>query len=77
MNQRIDYYAHTKSQIPLMSEKLTDTVGNIVFPFSDKEEQLKFFNQMLEDLLLLASKDGCIASGCGLSTLKALLSKLD
>ena len=38
-----------------MSNKLTDTVGNLVFPFSDKEEQLEFFGQMLEELLTISS----------------------
>ena len=75
MSQKNDYYARDP-QIPLMSEKLTDTVGDI-FPFSDKEEKIGFFNLMLSDLLLLASKDGCVAAGCGLETIKALLSKLD
>lgn len=76
MSQKIDYYARTESQIPLMAEKLADTVSDI-FPFSDKEERIGFFNLMFSDLLPLASKDGCVAAGCGLETIKALLSKLD
>jgi hypothetical protein len=45
-----------------MSDKLTDTVGNTVFPFhsDDKDKQQEFFDQMLEDLLYLTSKKSII-----------------
>lgn len=76
VNQEISYRARTESQIPLMAEKLTDIVGE-VFPFADKEEKIAYFDLMLADLLLLASNDGCIAAGCALETIKALLSKFD
>ena len=52
MSQKINYHSRTTDQISLMAEKLTDTVGNTVYPFSDKEEQLEFFNLMLEELLI-------------------------
>ena len=78
MSQKIDYHARTETQIPLMSDKLTDTVGNTVFPFSDKEKQLEFFDQMFEDLLYLTStKKYYLAANWALETIKALLSKLD
>lgn len=76
MNQKIDYYARDP-QIPLMSKKLTDTVGSIVFPFSDKEEQLEFFDQMLEELLTISSVPRYTPEGIALNTIKALLSKLN
>lgn len=77
MSQKIDYYARDP-QIPLMSDKLTDTVGNTVFPFSDKDKQREFFDQMLEDLLYLTStKKYYLAASWALETVKALLSKLD
>ena len=77
MSQKIDYYARNP-QIPLMAEKLTDAVGNTVFPFSDKEKQLEFFDQMFEDLLYLTStKKYYLAANWALETIKALLSKLD
>lgn len=77
MSQKIDYHARTETQIPLMSDKLTDVVGNTVFPFSDKEEQLEFFNQMLEELLTISSVPRYTPEGIALNTIKALLSKLD
>jgi hypothetical protein len=77
MSQKIHYHARTEHQIPLMSNKLTDTVGNLVFPFSDKEEQLEFFGQMLEELLTIASVPRYTPEGTALNTIKALLSKLD
>ena len=76
MNQKIDYYARNP-QIPLMSYKLTNVDGNTVFPFSDKEEQLKFFSQMLEELLAISSVPKYTPEGTALNTIKALLSKLD
>jgi hypothetical protein len=77
MSQKIHYYARTEHQIPLMSNKLTDTVGNLVFPFSDKEEQLEFFSQMLEELLAISSVARYTPEGTALETIKALLSELD
>jgi hypothetical protein len=77
MSQKIYYHARTEHQIPLMSNKLTDTVGNLVFPFSDKEEQLEFFSQMLEELLAISSVARYTPEGTALNTIKALLSKLD
>lgn len=61
-----------------MSDKLTNVVGNTVFPFSDKGKQQEFFNQMLQDLLYLTNmrKHYLVASWV-LATIKALLSKLD
>ena len=76
MNQKIDYYARNP-QISLMSDKLTNVVGNTVFPFSDKEEQLKFFSQMLEELLTISSVARYTPEGTALNTILALLSKLD
>ena len=76
MSQKIDYYARNP-QIPLMAEKLTDAVGNTVFPFSDKEEQLEFFSQMLKELLAISSVPRYTPEGIALNTIKALLSKLD
>jgi hypothetical protein len=63
-------------EILLMATKLADQVHDI-FPFSSKEEKTVFFELMLLDLSLLASKDGCVAAGNGLKTIEALLSKLD
>ena len=78
MSQKIDYHARTETQIPLMSNKLTDTVGNLVFPFSDKDKQQEFFDQMLQDLLYLTStKRHYLVTSWALETIKALLSKLD
>lgn len=78
MSQKIDYHARTESQIPLMSDKLTDVVGDLVFPFSDKDKQREFFDQMFEDLLYLTStKKHYLAANWALETIKALLSKLD
>ena len=78
MSQKISYHARTESQIPLMSDKLTDVVGNIVFPFSDKDKQREFFDQMLQDLLYLTStKKHYLVANWTLETIKALLSKLD
>lgn len=72
------YQTHTsKAQISLMAKKLTKEVGHYIFPFSDEEEQIIFFEQMISDLSLLASKDGCVAAGCGLQTIKALLFSKD
>jgi hypothetical protein len=76
MSQKIYYHARTEHQIPLMSNKLTDTVGNLVFPFSDKEEQLEFFGQMLEELLTISSVARYTPEGTALETIKALLSEL-
>ena len=76
MSQKIYYHARTEHQIPLMSNKLTDTVGNLVFPFSDKEEQLEFFSQMLEELLAISSVARYTPEGTALETIKALLSEL-
>ena len=76
MSQKIDYYARDP-QIPLMSNKLTDVVGDLVFPFSDKKEQLEFFSQMLEELLAISSVPRYTPEGIALNTIKALLSKLD
>lgn len=76
MDQKINYYARNP-QIPLMAQKLTDIVGNIIFPFSDKEEQLKFFNLMLQELLTISSAPKYTPEGIALNTIKALLSKLD
>jgi hypothetical protein len=76
MSQKIHYHARTEHQIPLMSNKLTDTVGNLVFPFSDKEEQLEFFSQMLEELLTISSVARYTPEGTALETIKALLSEL-
>lgn len=77
MSQKINYHARTEHQIPLMSNTLTDTVGNLVFPFSDKEEQLEFFSQMLKELLTISSVPKYTPEGIALNTIKALLSKLD
>jgi hypothetical protein len=77
MSQKIYYHARTEHQIPLMSNKLTDTVGNLVFPFSDKEEQLEFFSHMLEELLAISSVARYTPEGTALNTILALLSKLD
>jgi hypothetical protein len=63
-------------EILLMATKLANEVPDI-FPFSSKEEKTVFFELMLLDLSLLASKDGCVAAGNGLKTIEALLSKLD
>ena len=76
MSQKIDYYARDP-QIPLIAKKLTDTVGNLVYPFSDKEEQLEFFSEVLEELLTIASVPEYTPEGIALNTIKALLSKLD
>ena len=76
MSQKIDYHARDP-QIPLMSNKLTDVVGDLVFPFSDKKEQLEFFSQMLEELLAISSVPRYTPEGIALNTIKALLSKLD
>jgi hypothetical protein len=76
MSQKIYYHARTEHQIPLMSNKLTVTVGNLVFPFSDKEEQLEFFSQMLEELLTISSVARYTPEGTALETIKALLSEL-
>ena len=76
MSQKIYYHARTEHQIPLMSNKLTDTVGNLVFPFSDKEEQLEFFSQMLEELLTISSVARYTPESTALETIKALLSEL-
>jgi hypothetical protein len=76
MSQKIDYYARDP-QIPLMSNKLTDVVGDLVFPFSDKKERLKFFSQMLEELLTISSVPKYTPEGIALNTIEALLSKLD
>jgi len=76
MSQKIDYYARDP-QISLMAKKLTDTVGDLVFPFSDKKERLEFFNQMLEELLTISSVPRYTPEGIALNTIKALLSKLD
>ena len=76
MSQKIDYYARDP-QIPLMSDKLTDVVGDLVFPFSDKKERLEFFSQMLEELLAISSVPKYTPEGIALNTIKALLSKLD
>ena len=76
MSQKIDYYARDP-QIPLIAKKLTDTVGNLVFPFSDKEEQLEFFSEVLEELLAIASVPRYTPEGIALSTIQALLSKVD
>jgi hypothetical protein len=64
-------------EILLMAEKLTDAVGDAVFPFSSKEEKTVFFKLMLLDLSLLASQDGCVAAGNAIMTIETLLSKLD
>ena len=77
MSQKIDYYARTESQIPLIAKKLTDTVGNKVYPFSDKEEQLGFFTQVLEELLTISSVPRYTPEGIALNTIRALLSKLE
>lgn len=77
MSQKIDYCARTESQIPLMSNKLTDVVGDLVFPFSDKKKRLEFFSQMLEELLTISSVPKYTPEGIALNTIKALLSKLD
>ena len=77
MSQKIDYYARTETQIPLMSDKLTDTVGNTVFPFSDKQEQQEFFKLTLEELLAISSVPEYTPEGIALSIIIALLSKLD
>jgi len=72
------YQPHTsKSQISLMAAKLAKKVGDYIFPLSDEEERVLFFEQMLSDLSLLASKDGCVSAGCGLQTIKALLLSKD
>ena len=72
------HQTHTsKLQISLMAKKLTKEVGHYIFPFSDEEEQILFFECLLSDLSLLAFKDGCAAAGCGLKVIEALLSKLD
>lgn len=76
MSQKIDYYARNP-QIPLMSKKLTDTVGNLVFPFSDRKERLEFFSQMLEELLTASSVPRYTPEGIALNTIKALLSELN
>ena len=76
MSQKIDYYARDP-QIPLMSNKLTDVVGDLVFPFSGKKERLEFFSQMLEELLAISSVPKYTPEGIALNTIKALLSKLD
>ena len=76
MSQKIDYYSDP-TQTSLMAEKLTDVVGDLVFPFASKEEKTVFFELILVDLSLLASKDGCVAAGNRLKTIEALLSKLD
>jgi hypothetical protein len=80
MSQKIYYHAPTETHISLMSDKLTDTVGNTVFPFhsDDKDKQREFFDQMLEDLLYLTSKKKhYLMATWTLETIKALLSKLD
>ena len=77
MSQKIDYHARTEHQISLMTEKLTDTAGNIVYPFSDKEEQLEFFSQMLFIFITTSSVPRYTPEGTALNTIKALLSKLD
>lgn len=78
MSQKINYHARTETQIPLMSDELTNVVGNTVFPFSDKDKQREFFDQMLQDLLHLTStKKYYLAANWALETIKALLSKLD
>ena len=78
MSQKINYHARTETQIPLMSDELTNVVGNTVFPFSDKDKQREFFDQMFEDLLYLTStKKHYLAANWALETIKALLSKLD
>lgn len=76
MSQKIDYYARNP-QIPLMAKKLTDTVGNLVYPFSDKGERLEFFSEMLKELLTISSVPKYTPEGIALNTIKALLSKLD
>lgn len=76
MSQKIDYYARDP-QIPLMSDKLTDAVGNLVFPFSDEKERLEFFSQMLKELLTISSVPRYTPEGIALNTIKALLSKLN
>ena len=77
MSQKIDYHARTESQISLMSDKLTDVVGDLVFPFSDEKQRLEFFSQMLKELLTISSVPRYTPEGIALSTIKALLSKLD
>lgn len=77
MSQKIDYYSRTDTQISLMAKKLTDTVGNTVYPFSDKEEQLEFFNLMLEELLVISSVPKYTPENAALNAIKALLSKLN
>lgn len=77
MSQKIDYHAPIEPQILLMAEKLTNTVGNTVFPFSDKEEQLEFFSQMLFIFITTSSVPRYTPEGIALNTIKALLSKLD
>ncbi|BBG58090.1 hypothetical protein MaMVDC_33 [uncultured phage] len=76
MSQKIDYYARDP-QIPLMSNKLTDVVGDLVFPFSDEKQRLEFFSQMLKELLTISSVPRYTPEGIALNTIKALLSKLD
>jgi hypothetical protein len=79
MSQEIYYHAPTETDISLMSDKLTDIIGNTVFPFhhSDKDKQREFFDQMLEDLLYLTSKKKhYLMATRALETIKALLSEL-
>lgn len=76
MSQKIDYYARDP-QISPMSDKLADVVGDLVFPFSGKKEQLEFFSQMLEELLAISSVPKYTPEGIALNTIKALLSELD
>ena len=76
MSQKIDYYARDP-QIPLMSNKLTDVVGDLVFPFFDEKQRLEFFSQMLKELLTISSVPRYTPEGIALNTIKALLSKLN
>ncbi|MFM8342283.1 MAG: hypothetical protein ACKN9F_08700 [Methylomonas sp.] len=74
---KINYHSRTTPQISLMAEKLTNTVGNTVYPFSDKEEQLEFFDLMLDELLVASCVPKYTTEGAALNAIKALLSKLD
>jgi len=72
-------HARTKTQIKLLSEKLTDTVGKEIFAPLERKDQEDFFEQMLVNLYNCYTLNGSMKSWCGTTfhVIETLLSKLD
>jgi hypothetical protein len=72
-------HARTKTQIKLLSEKLTEAVGKEIFADFPREDQEDFFEQMLTSLYDCYTLNGSMKSWCGTTfhVIETLLSKLD